>query len=147
MNPIWRLVRKLFGKPKGRHALGVPPPAPDEALPFIDSADFNEPAPEPISMPAPEPEPTPVVVPAPDPVVLSAPVAVPAPIAVPVAVPAQAPVAAPTPASPLVAPLADLGPVRLIFSDGTIAPLPAGSPEERRARYLAQRVLEATGRH
>lgn len=137
MNPIWRLVRKLFGKPKGRHALGVPPPAPDEALPFIDSANFNEPAPEPISMPAPEPEPTPVVVPAPDPVVLSA----------PVAVPAQALVAAPTPASPLVAPLADLGPVRLIFSDGTIAPLPAGSPEERRARYLAQRVLEATGRH
>lgn len=84
MNPIWRLVRKLFGKPKGRHALGVPPPAPDEALPFIDSANFNEPAPEPISMTAPEP--TPVVVPAPDPVVLSAPVAVPAPIAAPVAV-------------------------------------------------------------
>jgi hypothetical protein len=106
MTPVWRLIRKLFGKPKGRHAMGVPFPAPDAAPSLIETA------PESTSMPAPEP--APVVAPAPDP-------------------------------SP-VPPLADLGPVRLIFSDGTIAPLPAGSPEERRARYLAHRVLEATRR-
>jgi hypothetical protein len=114
--------------------MGVPLTAPDAAPSLIEEV------PESISMPAPEP--TPVVAPAPDPVVVAAPVAAAAPAAVPV----EAPVAEPTPVPPFVAPIADLGPVRLIFSDGTIAPLPVGSPEERRARYLAHRVLEATRR-
>jgi len=131
MTPVWRLVRKLFGKPKGRHAMGGPLLAPDAAPLFV------EPAPESLSMPVAEP--TRVFAPAPDPVVVPAPVAA--------AVPVAAPAAEPTSVPPLVAPVTDLGPVRLIFSDGTIAPLPAGSPEERRARYLARRVLEATGRH
>jgi len=36
-----------------------------------------------------------------------------------------------------------LASIRLIFTDGTVVPLPEGSVEGRRAQYLARRVLEA----
>ena len=115
MSPLWRLVRRLFGKPKGRHAMGVAPaPAP---VPLVE----RDPEPERKAAT----ELTPVTV-----------VAAPEPAAVIAAAPALSPVE----------PAPDLGPVRLIFSDGSSATLPAGSPEERRARYLAESVLEATAR-
>lgn len=108
MNPLWRVVRRLFGRPKGRHAAGASPP------------------PEP---PTPTPPPT---VEAPEPAV--------APRATSQSL---APLAPQLP----VAGLQALGRVRLIFGDGSIASLPAGSLDERRARYLAENVLAATGRH
>lgn len=113
MSPLWRLMRRLFGKPRGRHATGV----------------------------APVPTPVPVVGREPEPDRLAAPELTPVTVA---AAPEPAPVIAGPPALAPVKPAPDLGPVRLVFSDGTSAPLPAGSPEERRARYLAQNVLEAT---
>ena len=36
MNPLWRVVRKLFGRPKGRHAAGALPPARPPSSPRID---------------------------------------------------------------------------------------------------------------
>jgi hypothetical protein len=128
MSPLWRLVRRLFGKPKGRHAMGVAP----------------VPTPVPVAGREPEPRPEPLAAPELTPVTVAA-----APELTPVTVaaaPEPAPVIAAAPALAPVEPVPDLGPVRLIFSDGTSAPLPAGSPEERRARYLAQSVLEATAR-
>ena len=89
MSFIWRLVRGLFGKPRGRHAVGVGPPPPP-------------------------------VVPPPDAAEEPRPLAPPVPV--------------------------DLGTVRLIFGDGSALPLVPGSPEDRRARYLAESVLEATHR-
>ncbi|HZK51110.1 MAG TPA: hypothetical protein VFD47_06075 [Actinomycetota bacterium] len=47
---------------------------------------------------------------------------------------------------PAAATPAGLTSVRLIFTDGSVVPLPAGSVEERQAQYLARRVLEAGGR-
>jgi hypothetical protein len=117
MSPLWRLVRRLFGKPKGRHAMGVAP----------------VPTPVPVAGREPEPRPEPLAAPELTPVTVAA-------------APEPAPVIAAASTLAPVEPVPDLGPVRLIFSDGTSAPLPAGSPEERRARYLAQSVLEATAR-
>lgn len=125
MSPLWRLVRRLFGKPKGRHAMGVAP------VPTLGVA----PVPTPVPVVGREPEP--------EPDRLAASELTPVTVA---AAPEPAPVIAGAPALAPVEPVPDLGPVRLIFSDGTSAPLPAGSPEERRARYLAQNVLEATAR-
>ncbi|MGH2827610.1 MAG: hypothetical protein ACRDKF_11630 [Actinomycetota bacterium] len=117
MSPLWRLVRKLFGKPKGRHAMGVAPVS--APLPVA----WREPEPEPVRPAAPELTPVTVAA-APEP---------------------AAAIGGAPPLAPL-EPVPDLGPVRLIFSDGSSAALPAGSPEERRARYLAESVLEATAR-
>jgi hypothetical protein len=47
---------------------------------------------------------------------------------------------------PAAATPAGLASVRLIFTDGSVVPLPRGSVEERQAQYLARRVLEAGGR-
>ncbi|MGH2775774.1 MAG: hypothetical protein ACRDJT_10150 [Actinomycetota bacterium] len=47
---------------------------------------------------------------------------------------------------PAAATPAGLASVRLIFTDGSVVALPAGSVEERQAQYLARRVLEAGGR-
>lgn len=61
--------------------------------------------------------------------------------------PAPASVASVVQASvPAAATPAGLTSVRLIFTDGSVVPLPAGSVEERQAQYLARRVLEAGGR-
>lgn len=61
--------------------------------------------------------------------------------------PAPASVASVVQASvPAAATPAGLASVRLIFTDGSVVPLPAGSVEERQAQYLARRVLEAGGR-
>ncbi|MGH2779711.1 MAG: hypothetical protein ACRDJB_13810, partial [Actinomycetota bacterium] len=79
MSPLWRFVRKLFGKPKGRHAVGVASePAPVAAVP--ETAPLVEPTPEPEPVWLPADEPTPVVAAAhaePTPVVVAVPAAAP----------------------------------------------------------------------
>ena len=49
----------------------------------------------------------------------------------------------PTSVASAAAGAAGLASIRLIFTDGTVVPLPEGSLEGRKAQYLARRVLEA----
>jgi hypothetical protein len=44
--------------------------------------------------------------------------------------------------APPAATAAGLASIRLIFTDGSVVPLPEGSLEGRKAQYLARRVLE-----
>ncbi|MPZ90820.1 MAG: hypothetical protein GEU68_04175 [Actinobacteria bacterium] len=125
---LWSLISRLFGTPKGRHVAGAPQPPRPIAI---------EPGPR-VAAEAPE---TP---PSESSGAEAAPIGeseiadfTPASASVATAVQASVP-AATTPAG--------LASVRLIFTDGSVVPLPAGSVEERQAEYLARRVLEAGGR-
>jgi hypothetical protein len=114
---LWGFLSRLFGKPPGRHVLGTPPPPPPGKA---------EPRP---AEPAFE--------------VVEAPLSAAAPLMTEVALPT----AIPQEQTPARGPSLEPAAVRLIFVDGSVLPLPEGSPEERQAHYLARRVLDATRRH
>jgi hypothetical protein len=127
---LWSLISRLFGTPKGRHVAGAPPPPPPIAIDPGTRVAAEAPAPETPPSESSGAEAAPIG---------ESEIADFTPTSASVATAVQASVpAAATPAG--------LASVRLIFTDGSVVPLPVGSVEERRAQYLARRVLEAGGR-
>ena len=124
---LWSLVSRLFGTPRGRHVAGVPPPPPppDSAAPVAEAPALETSSSELPPTDAAELEESEIAD------------GIPAPASVASVVRKSVPAAA-TPVG--------LASVRLIFTDGSVVPLPPGSIEERQAQYLARRVLEAGGR-
>ena len=126
---LWSLISRLFGTPKGRHVAGAPQPPPPIAIEPGARVAANAPAPETPPSESSGAEAAPIG---------EYEIADFTPTSASVATVVQASVPAATPAG--------LASVRLIFTDGSVVPLLAGSVEERRAQYLARRVLEAGGR-
>ena len=110
---LWSFIRRMFGAPKGRHVAGSTAPTASPP-PEASSAPPSSPAPAAL----PEAEPRIPVVP-------------------------EIAVSAVEVSSPGVPTTTGLASIRLIFTDGSVVPLPEGSIEGRQAQYLARRVLEA----